>query len=387
MKNKMISSICAIILIFYFCGSGYAATVNELQSKKSQTQEELKEVKTELSEEMKKVEELNQAISDGEEKLAELNIKVSSIESEISSKQNQINETQKKYDTEQEQLQQRLVANYKFGGASFLDVLLNSSDFTSFISNYYYISKIAKSDNELLEDIENSKNEIENSKKELEEKQAEYKEAQNSVAQATQDLKNDKAKKETYVSQLSSEQKDLQKQIDNYDSEIRRIENEARQASIASSKKSSSGSSSKSSSTFVGGTMLWPCPSSRHITSYFGGRNTGIPGASTNHKGIDIGADSGSAIVAALDGTVIKTDYSSARGNYIMIDHGGGIITLYQHGKNNTTRVSEGQQVSKGQTIMGVGHTGISGGDHLHFEVWKDGTPQNPLQSQYLGSY
>ena len=377
MKNKILSSLIILVLVFSFYASVFATTVNELQTKKNETQQELNGVKSELSEEMKKIETLNQSIADNEDKIAELNLKVSALESEISEKQASIKEQQTKYDFEQEQLQKRLVANYKFGGASFLDVLLNSSDFTSFISNYYYISKIAKSDNELLEEIENKKIEIENSKNELEKKQAEYKEAKASIEQVNQSLKSDKAKKDTYVSQLSSEQKNLQKQIDEYDSEIRKLEAQARQASLNSGK----------NSTFVGGTMLWPCPSSRYISSYFGSRNTGIAGASTNHRGIDIGANSGAAIVAVLDGTVITSAYSSVRGNYLMIDHGGGIISLYQHGKDGTKTVSVGDKVTKGQTIMGVGKTGVASGNHLHFEVWQNGVPQNPLQSQYLGSY
>ena len=378
MKNKILLYVIIFVLVFGFYGSTFAATINELQTKKNQTQQELTEVKTELSEEMKKIEELSQSIADNEENIEELNIKLSELKDEISKKQEQINEAQEQYNYEQTQLEKRLVANYKFGGASYLDVLLNSTDFTSFISNYYYISRIAKSDNELLEDIENKKISIENSKKELEEKQTEYVEAKSSIETATQSLKNDKAKKDTYVAGLSAEQKKLQKQIDEYDSEIKRLEAQARQASI---------NSSRNSSTFVGGTMLWPCPSSRYISSYFGSRNTGIPGASTNHKGIDIAASSGAAIVAVLDGTVITSQKSSVRGNYIMIDHGGGIISLYQHGKDGTKTVSVGQKVTKGQTIMGVGMTGVASGNHLHFEVWKNGTPQNPLQSQYLGSY
>ena len=125
--------------------------------------------------------------------------------------------------------------------------------------------------------------------------------------------------------------------------------------------------------------MLWPCPSSTRITSYFGSRNSPGGVGSTNHKGIDIGAHGGAAIVAALDGKVIQTGYNIARGNFIIVDHGGGIVTLYQHGQNGSIRVSAGQNVSKGQTIMGVGSTGYSTGNHLHFEVWENGTPVNPI--------
>ena len=138
-------------------------------------------------------------------------------------------------------------------------------------------------------------------------------------------------------------------------------------------------SQNSSNTTFIGGVMLWPCPSSSRISSGFGSRSSPGGVGSTNHKGIDIAASAGSAIVAALDGKVIQVGYNKARGYYVMIDHGRGIITLYQHGKEGTTKVSVGQSVKQGQTIMGVGSTGYSTGNHLHFEIWKNGTPVNPI--------
>ena len=122
----------------------------------------------------------------------------------------------------------------------------------------------------------------------------------------------------------------------------------------------------------------WPCVGYYTITSSYGQRSTGIPGASTNHKGIDISCPVGTEVVAVLDGTVQFTGYNMYRGYYIMIDHGNGVVTVYQHGSANSFKVSAGQSVKAGQTIMLSGSSGISSGPHLHFEVKVNGENVNP---------
>lgn len=121
---------------------------------------------------------------------------------------------------------------------------------------------------------------------------------------------------------------------------------------------------------------VWPCPGGR-VTSKFGPRTPPKKGASSYHNGIDIAAASGTAILAAKPGKVIFTGTNSARGKYLKIDHGGGIVTLYQH--CSKTLVSTGNVVKAGQKIALVGSTGISTGPHLHFEVQINGTAKNPL--------
>lgn len=121
---------------------------------------------------------------------------------------------------------------------------------------------------------------------------------------------------------------------------------------------------------------VWPVPGGR-LSSRFGPRKPPKPGASSYHNGIDIAASAGTPIIAARPGKVILKSYNSARGNYIKIDHGGGIVTLYQHAKSFS--VSSGTKVSAGQRVGSVGSTGISTGPHLHFEVQVNGTPKNPL--------
>ena len=95
------------------------------------------------------------------------------------------------------------------------------------------------------------------------------------------------------------------------------------------------------------------------------------------HTGIDIAAPSGASVIAAADGTVIISGYSSAYGNYIVIDHRSGISTLYGHHSSNL--VSKGAVVKRGQKIAKVGSTGWSTGPHLHFEVMLNGAVQNPI--------
>ena len=124
------------------------------------------------------------------------------------------------------------------------------------------------------------------------------------------------------------------------------------------------------------GTLSWPCPSTKSISSPFGPRKAPTAGASSNHKGIDIPCPSGSSVIAAAAGTVTTVSFQSARGNYVVLDHGNGLGTLYQHLSNAT--VSVGQSVTNGQEIAKSGSTGVGTGPHLHFEVHENGTPVNP---------
>ena len=132
---------------------------------------------------------------------------------------------------------------------------------------------------------------------------------------------------------------------------------------------------------YNGGAFTWPVPSSYRVTSDYGPRVSPTAGASSNHKGIDIGAPYGSNIVAAADGKVTTVKYSSSAGNYVMLSHGGGLYTVYMH--CSSTAVTVGQEVAAGDVIAYVGSTGISTGNHLHFGVSLNGSYVSPWN--YLG--
>ena len=367
MKTKIIALITLIILLFSSTSIVFASKLSDIQEKKQEAQEQKKEVQSNKSAAMKQVESISSSIMENEDKLEEIQDKLTDLNKEIKELEKQITEKEKEYAEKDKLVEERLIVQYKYGDTSYLDVILNSKNIIDFISNYHLVKEVLEYDKELLNSIEEQKNKIKADKEQLEEKQKEVKKQKAEQEKINATLRNQKVKKENYIRELSSEEKELSDKIDEYNAAIRQIEEEAKKASL------------NSQGDFVGGVMLWPCPASKRITSYFGGRESPGGVGSTNHKGIDIGAPAGSAIVAALDGTVVKSGYNKARGNYIMIDHGGGIVTVYQHGLNNSKRVSIGDKVKKGQTIMGVGSTGYSTGNHLHFEVMVNGRSVDPL--------
>ena len=131
------------------------------------------------------------------------------------------------------------------------------------------------------------------------------------------------------------------------------------------------------------GGYIWPC-SSRYVTSPLGSRYTGIKGASTNHAGIDIGrVGYTTKAVAAKAGTVIVSAYNKYRGNYVVVSHGSGNTTTYQHLSSRS--VNKGDYVAQGQTVGITGSTGVSRGAHLHFEITEGGKIIDPLT--YLTNY
>ena len=116
------------------------------------------------------------------------------------------------------------------------------------------------------------------------------------------------------------------------------------------------------------------------VTSNFGPRNTGIQGASREHKGIDMGFAQGTKVIATKDGVVtkVRTGYNGGRGWYVRIDHGGGIESISQHLSGFADGIYEGKEVKQGEVIGFVGNTGVGSGAHLHFEIILNGTPLDP---------
>ena len=151
-----------------------------------------------------------------------------------------------------------------------------------------------------------------------------------------------------------------------------------RQQELLQQQQQQNNNSGTSAPSYSGGgatNFIYPCPAG-YISSYCGGRTSPTACASSNHKGVDIAAASGAAIIASAGGTVVSSSYSGARGYYVVISHGNGVSSLYQH--CNSINVSVGQYVSQGQTIATVGSTGISTGPHLHYEVLINGVNVDP---------
>ena len=178
--------------------------------------------------------------------------------------------------------------------------------------------------------------------------------------------------KNSKIASLTEEELELEKSIEEYQNQISAIETEIRLLSIANVGKE-----------YVGGTMAWPVPGYTRITSPFGMRTHPITGVYKLHTGVDIGAPMGATFVAVNDGIVTYAGWNNAYGNMVIIDHGGGVTTLYAHGSEILVEV--GDRLFQNTPVLKVGSTGYSTGPHAHFEVRINGEYVQPLD--YITSY
>ena len=300
-------------------------------------------------------------------------------------------------------MKMRIKYMYEKGDSSYLNLLLEARSLSELLNRAEYVSKISEYDRKMLDQYVATKESIADSKKKLETEKAELQEMKTQT-EAKQDsvqlLLNEKNKELQNVNaqigeksaQAKAYEDDIKAQeakIVQMEAEIKKKEAEeaakkaaeeaARKAAAAGKTNNSTGKGNTGSTTTTstgGSSLRWPCPASGRITSGYGNRKSPTAGASSNHKGIDISASTGSSIVAAAGGTVSIATYSYSAGNYVVLNHGNGLSTVYMH--CSQLLVSAGDTVKAGQTIAKVGSTGYSTGSHLHFAVRKNGSYVNP---------
>lgn len=371
MKRKVGKLILVFFIILSFGTTGFATSIedltqkqNELQNQKDEATQALEGVKTNISETMEDLQELSEKIIQHEAEAEKLELEINELITDIEEKTINLEASQKNFDEQKALLEKRLIVLYEAGETSYLDVLLHSSSLSDFISNYYMMTEMARYDTELLENIEQATNLIEAEKEALETQKSKLVALQEENDKKIAMVSNMKVLKTNYMNQLTEEEKALQADIEIFNQEMVQIESDLINLT-------------DSNSAYAGGEMAWPAPGYYTITSPFGYRVHPILGVTRFHSGVDIGVPTGGKVIAANDGIVIKTTYTSSYGNMVMIDHGGGIVTLYAHGSKIIATL--GQEVKRGDVIMEAGSTGWSTGPHLHFEVRLDGEYQQPL--------
>ena len=338
----------------------------ELQDQLNESNDQLQEVQSQLSENLQQIEKLDERIRTSENEIEELDAQVKSLQEEIASIQAQLDVAEKNYEKQKDIMEKRLVAIYEAGDTKYLDVLLNSSNISDFLSNYYLITEIASVDKSLLDDVETEKKEIELAKQKLQTNQESLAVALKAQTQTATVLQNTKALRQNYISRLSDEEKAKQAQIDEMTQQYEDVNNQILEIAKQGL-----------DTAYIGGVLAWPVPGYNKITSYYGMRVHPITGQYKLHTGVDISAPTGVNFIAANDGIVTKAEYNSAYGKMVIIDHGGGISTLYAHGSE--ILVTVGQIVKKDDPILKVGSTGYSTGPHAHFEVRINGVVTDPL--------
>ncbi len=294
---------------------------NELQEQITQSSEQIESLQIELTENLEQLNNLNQKIATYEQEIVSLEENLGKISIEIEEISIELNSIEEIYNLQREALQNRIVALYEAGDILYLDVLLNSNNVSEFISNYFLIGEIVKYDNELLESIETQKTQIETIKNTLTERKESLDEIKENKEKTAISLENSKIIRNSYISKLTEDEKLMQERIDKYQTELNSIDE---QITLLTSL--------NIGEDYVGGEFIWPAPGYSTITSKFGWRYHPVLKVNSLHKGTDIAMPTGSYIIASNDGVVIKSMYTTGYGNMVMIDHGGGITTLYAHG-------------------------------------------------------
>lgn len=363
---------------------------SDLEAQRQETQDRIDDIKSDIESAEEKIEELENSKSslqsyisqldreanDLEQRIQELNGEIENKEEEVEQAKLELEEAVETADQQYEDMKMRIRYLYENGTPSMLELLLTSQSFADFLNRSTYVSQMTSYDRQMLDEYIAQKEAVEQKKAELELEEEELRlladaaAEQKEAVEALISAKN--AEIASYQAQIDSESSNAdayEKDLAEQERLLDQIEQQIAAAAAAAAQESDGDGGASG--------FIWPCPSSRRITSNFGPRPQPTPGASTNHKGIDIGAGYGAAIVASASGRVTTSTYSSSAGNYIVISHGNGMSTVYMH--CSALYVSVGQMVSQGETIAAVGSTGYSTGNHLHFGVIKNGTYVNPL--------
>ncbi len=345
--------------------------LEDLQSEQSEIQNKIEETKAEYQEQVKLFSKQEQELADLQveimaqiELIEQTDIDIENKSEEVEAKKLEVNKARADVDNHISALRKRIRAMYKFGKTEYLQIILRSENIVNALTRLDRVRYIAEYDRNLLEELKFLQ-------QHLEEKQAELEDEK----KALQDLKETQTQQKEALEASYEQELVKKKQISE---NMEALERQKKQLEAESEKVAETIRQMKVKRVYVGGIMGWPLDYNyNYITSFFGPRAEPIPGAGTNHGAIDIGAPSGANIYAALSGEVIYSGSLYSYGNMVLIDHGGGIHTLYAHA---SVRIAKfGDHVNKGDVIAKVGTTGTSTGPHLHFEVRENGTRVDPL--------
>ncbi len=342
----------------------------QAQAKARETQQQLRRIQAKKNETAKDIKTLLRQIDDSKVRMSTLQKQIKVIESDLEESFTRLEKAKLRVYEQDQMLKKRLRVLYMNGTVSYLEVILNAADFSQFLDRYSQLSSLIEQDKDLLAKTQSERDLVAQQRKKIQGQLASL----NNKYFEVEDLKDS-----LQVQEVQKEQ--LIKEIVVKEERLEEVSEEQEQAVVELARKESALLREKNKYEFKykGGKMSWPVPSVQRITSYFGYRSDPFSGRKKMHKGIDIGAPAGTAIIAAEQGVVVVASWNSGYGNTVIIDHGKDVQTWYAHIRNGGIKVRRGQQVNRGDKIAEVGTTGQSTGNHLHFEVRLNGTAVNPL--------
>ncbi len=384
-------------------------TKEEVEQQKEEAQQAQEEANANAEKYQKKVDKLTAAVNELDKQATDISTQIVEKKQEAENLQNEIDETQTKLaeaqvseDNQYEAMKKRIQYLYEEGDVAYIDALMSSASFEDSLNKSEYVDQLSTYDQKQLNKLVKTKNDIAEYQQTLKDDLADVEKVKADLETKQADLDDVISQKNAEINKYSDDvemQKALAAEYAKQESELddklaelarqeqQRLENERKQREAEQQQQDNNGGSDNSGSdsdnsgsnnggsTTGSGQFIWPV--SGPITDYFGPRESPTAGASSNHMGIDIGCSYGVPIAAADAGVVTVAEWGESGGNYVMIDHGNGFVTMYLH--NSSLAVSVGDVVSQGQTIAYAGSTGYSTGTHCHFSVFLNGSYVNPL--------
>lgn len=368
--NRKLTTLLLILLLVTSISYGNAQ-INAKENELDRVNNQIKELDTQINSKEKesnallyKIKVMQNEIRDIESSIATLNGQISDKEVTIAAKETLIAEATDNIAKKGDLLNARLRVMYKNGKAGYLEVVLGATDFKDLLTRIDMVQKVYMHDRNLIEYMTEQKEIVVVEKTKLQDERVELVGLMSSKKEQSEVLgiKMSAVNKEQKT--VATDLKALEKREDSLAADAKKLTDIIKNMKLAEK--------------YVGGEMMWPSQGYYRISSPFGYRIHPILKVKKLHTGIDIAIPYGKPINAAQSGTVIYAGWMGGYGKVAMIDHGGGIVTLYAH--NSKLDVQKGETVEKGQKISECGSTGQSTGAHLHFEVRKDGDYVNPLE-------
>lgn len=376
MKKKILALALAIVLcipvmVSIDSDTVSAATVQEkinaATKEKQEALDKIKDAEAAKDDVIAQSEQLEREIDLIQSEIYAIDDIIAEIDVEIAEKEEEIKKYEEDIAAQDQKLKACLRAMDENSMTSYLDLLLSSESFAELLINIETINEMTEYDMGIIQEMTDLKTEVEVAKAAIEAKRESQAEAR-AIAQSKQ------GELEVKLAEKDALAKSLEKDIEKY----KQVYEEARRQEEALKKQISGSLSTSSNSKYTGnGQFCWPAPSYTRISSPYGWRLHPIYKTNKYHSGVDLAAPGGSNILAAESGTVKFAGWNGGYGNCLIIDHGGGITTLYGHASKLC--VSKGQYVSKGEVVAKVGTTGNSTGNHLHFEVLINGKTTDPM--------
>ncbi|MBO5144571.1 MAG: peptidoglycan DD-metalloendopeptidase family protein [Lachnospiraceae bacterium] len=349
----------------------------KLQSGLTDVQTVIKDLEKSKSDLAAYVSELDTNLSVIQDRITELTAMISDKETEITQTKAELDAALAKEEAQYEAMKVRIKSMYERGDNFYLEAVLNARSFGDMLNRADYVERLSASDKRILEEFQATREYVEVCKAQLETEQELLEEAKKDVETEQASLESLIAQKEAEITAYEADINNREQLVKEYEAEIAAQNAEIKELeNAAKTLQQQLEQANGTKKTYDGGMFAWPAPSYTRISDDYGYRIHPTLNVQQFHNGVDMAAPGGSPILAAYNGTVVAAAYSSTMGNYVMIDHGDNLYTIYMHA--SALYVSKGAEVVKGQKIAAVGTTGRSTGNHLHFSVRLNGSYVNP---------